>query len=277
MRNVRPLLSTAFVLASSMLLAACPLLSSATTTSAQTDPVALAVVQGNGQIAQAGRAVASPVVLRVLDANGRGVAKQTASLVVLSGGGSVTPSTVVSDSIGEMRVNWTLGTSTPTQWIVATVKGSISINVSATGLFPESLVVAQGAAQTGKIATVLKNDIVVRVVGPGNQPMVSIPVTFTVTAGGGAISPQSGITNSLGEISTKWTLGGTTGTNSIAATAGSLAPHCLVQRPRGCRVGGLGRTLVAGGRAGHRGLGAVPHRLLSTRTQPAFRLHLGPY
>ena len=73
MRNVRPLLSTAFVLASSMLLAACPLLSSATTTSAQTDPVALAVVQGNGQIAQAGRAVASPVVLRVLDANGRGV------------------------------------------------------------------------------------------------------------------------------------------------------------------------------------------------------------
>ncbi|MEO8564327.1 MAG: hypothetical protein ABI601_19790, partial [bacterium] len=68
----------------------------------------------------------------------------------------------------------------------------------------------------------LKNDVVIRVVGGANQPMVGIPLTFTVTEGGGGITPQSGVTNANGEIATKWTMGAVAGQNSLVATAGSL-------------------------------------------------------
>lgn len=180
------------------------------------------VVQGNGQTAQAGRLLATPIILRVVDANGKGVAKQVATFVVVAGGGAVDAGTVVSDTTGEMRVKWTLGASGAAQTLMATLAGTVSVTVGATALFPATIIVAQGVGQTAKIVTVLKNDVVVRVVGPNNTPMIGIPVTFTVTAGGGGLSPQSGVTNALGELSTKWTLGSAAGSNTISVSSGSL-------------------------------------------------------
>jgi hypothetical protein len=81
----------------------------------------------------------------------------------------------------------------------------------------------QGASQSAKVATALKNDVVVRVVGPGNVPMVGVTVSFRVTEGGGAISPQSAATNALGEVAAKWTLGAVAGQNTVIAGAGDLA------------------------------------------------------
>ena len=75
-------------------------------------PALIAVVQGDNQVAQAGRALSTPIVLRVLDQDGHGIPKQTATVVVMSGGGTVTPATAVTDSTGELRLSWTLGTAT---------------------------------------------------------------------------------------------------------------------------------------------------------------------
>lgn len=222
MPSVRSTLGAALVLASTLFLGGCQLLSKTTATSAASSPATLTVVQGNGQSVQAGKTLPVAIVLRVVDDNGRGVAKQSATLVVSAGGGTVSPATVVSDSSGEMKLNWTLGTANPTQTLLATVNGTIGVTVSATAIFPAQIIVAQGQLQTGKVAAVLKNDIVLRVVGPANQPMVGVPVTLTVTEGGGGISPQSGVTNALGEFSTKWTLGAAAGSNSLVATAGDL-------------------------------------------------------
>jgi hypothetical protein len=222
--TVRPFFHSALALASTLLLGACPFMAATTATTAAATPAALTVVQGNSQSAQAGRPLATTLVLRVVDANGKGVAKQPATLVVSAGGGSVNPATAVSDSSGEMRLIWTLGSASSAQSLLATVNGTIGVTVSATALFPTDLVVAQGASQTAKIATLLKNDVVIRVIGANNMPMVGVPVTFNVTAGGGAITPQSGTTNALGEIATKWTLGGATGANTLMASSGSLLP-----------------------------------------------------
>ncbi|CAN5234980.1 hypothetical protein BH09GEM1_BH09GEM1_11910 [soil metagenome] len=212
---------SALILASALSLGGCPLISSTATIPAA-PPASLAVVQGNGQNAQAGKALPGAIVLRVVDANGRGVAKLPAAFVVTAGGGTVSPATAVSDSLGEVRVIWTLGQASPAQALMATVNATILLTVNATAIFPSQIIIAQGQLQSGKVATVLKNDIVLRVVGPSNQPMVGIPLTLTVTEGGGAIAPPSGVTNALGEFSTKWTLGAVAGSNALEATAGQL-------------------------------------------------------
>ena len=182
------------------------------------------VVQGNNQSVQAGRPLPAPIVLRVVDAQGRGVPKQIVSLVVVAGGGAADPATSVTDSTGETRVKWTLGVDGTIQSVVATVSTVNSAAVNALAIYPLQIIVAQGDGQSAKIATALKNDVVVRVLGPGNTPMVGIPVTFTVKAGGGGLSPQSGVTNSLGELSTKWTLGAVAGSNAVVASSGDLPP-----------------------------------------------------
>jgi hypothetical protein len=226
MHTVRPTFASAFVLAGSLLLGGCPFAKTPTEASA-TVATMVTVVQGNWQSAQAGRLLSTPIVLRVVDANGRGVAKQVATLVVAAGGGSVDLATAVTDTSGEMRFRWTLGTASQVQALAATVNGAISVTVGATALFPSDMVVAQGGGQGGKILTVLKNDVVVRIVGPGNAPMVGIPVSFKVTAGGGGISPQSGTTNALGELSTKWTMGSVAGANTLVASSVDLPPATI--------------------------------------------------
>ncbi len=195
-----------------------------TSTSSATGVASVALVQGGAQSAQAGRQLATPIVLRVLDAKGKGLAGQAVTLVVTGGGGSIDTPTAVSDSVGELKVKWTLGTASPTQTLAVSVDSLAPVVVHATALFPLSLVIAQGASQSAKIATVLKNDLVIRVQGANGVPMIGVPVTFRVISGGGAITPQTSTTNSVGEVSAKWTVGAVAGGNTVVAESGTLSP-----------------------------------------------------
>ena len=208
---------------------ACPLLTKATepASAVVSTPSALIVVQGNAQTAQAGRPLTTPIVLRVVDANGKGMPKVPATIVVVLGGGMVDPATAISDSSGEMKVRWTLGTASSSQALSVTAGGTTLTTVVATALFPTDIVVAQGGLQTGKISTALKNDIVVRVIGANNTPMAGVTVTFKVTEGGGGITPQSATTGAQGEITGKWTLGTVAGSNTVVASALALAPAVI--------------------------------------------------
>ena len=232
MRPLRfPSLSRTIPFIALLVLAACSKLASLTGPKASTDASAavagMDVVQGDMQLAQAGRLLATPIVLRIVDAKGKGVAQTPVTLLVSSGGGTIDPPTALSDSSGEIHLKWTLGAASATQTLTAMVDGIDPVVVHATALFPYTLVVAQGTAQSGKIATALKNDIVVRVQGSNGVPMIGIPVAFRVTAGGGAITPASGVTNSAGEFSAKWTMGAVAGANSIVAESGTLAPATI--------------------------------------------------
>ncbi|MDB4878677.1 MAG: Ig domain protein group 1 domain protein, partial [Gemmatimonadetes bacterium] len=68
---------------------------------------AIAVVRGDRQQAGAGRALASPIVLRVVDAGGNGV--PGVPVVLTLSGGAVADSTPATDSLGFVRVRWVLG------------------------------------------------------------------------------------------------------------------------------------------------------------------------
>jgi hypothetical protein len=190
-------------------------------------PVTIAgvtIVQGNLQIAQAGSLLPTPVVLRVVDANGDGVPAVTVVFAVAAGGGTVTPASILTDAHGEVTVKWTLGQSAPLQTLTAAVGDGTPVMLVATALFPATVAAAQGNSQTGKPGQALANNVVIRVTGDLNTPLSGIPVQFQVTAGGGAISPQTALTNAFGEVTVKWTLGTAVGTQSATAAASTLSP-----------------------------------------------------
>lgn len=217
--SIRPVLAA---LAAATLIAGCK---KAVTTEVVT-PGALTVVQGNSQSVQAGKDLPNPVILRVTDKSGVAMVGVPVSLVVAEGGGTITPSSGVSDAKGEYSAKWTLGPTADNQ-LRATVSGLDPVKIYATGIIPSDIIVAQGNGQVAKNGAALATQIVVRVVGAGNTPMVGVTVLFQVTSGGGSISPATMVTSSLGEVTTKWTLGTMVGTQTAVVTTGTLSPVAL--------------------------------------------------
>jgi hypothetical protein len=183
----------------------------------------IAIVQGNNQVRQANRRLSLPVVFRATDPNERAVPGAVMTLLVESGGGSVDSASIRTDANGEARIRWTLGPG-GTQALLASAPGATPVRASATALVPLDLVVAQGNNQTAKAGTALPNAVVVRVLGSNNTPLDSIVVSVQVTSGGGAITPQSVVTNTQGEATLRWTLGGIAGPNTAAIRASTLDP-----------------------------------------------------
>lgn len=186
-------------------------------------PTALTIVQGNLQVRQAGRRLPVPLVYRAVDAGGAGIKGVPIRFVVDQGGGSVDSASVTTDDAGEARVRWTLGMGAA-QVLLANAPGLEPVRATATPLFPTDIVIAQGNNQTARPAQTLPNPVVIRVLGQGNVPLDSITVALQVTAGGGAIAPQSVLTNALGEATVRWTMGPAAGTNSALVRAGTLEP-----------------------------------------------------
>ncbi|MGQ0649405.1 MAG: hypothetical protein ACT4P7_17770 [Gemmatimonadaceae bacterium] len=190
-------------------------------------PTSLVLVQGNLQAVQGGQELPNPVVVRLLDAAGAPIAKTSIGFSVVTGGGAVNPGSVLTDENGEARTKWVLGTGEASQVLLAKAPVIEAVTINATALLPNDLLVAQGANQFAKAGAALPNPIVIRVVGPNNTPMKGIAVAFQVLSGGGLISPQSALTNPLGEVTVRWTLGPSTGTHVLAVFSGSLNPVSL--------------------------------------------------
>lgn len=190
-------------------------------------PGSLVLVQGNNQQVQGGGELPNPVVLRIVGTDGKPVVKFPVGFSVVQGGGSVNPGSPLSDESGEVKVKWTVGPNEVAQLLRATVPGVDAVNVAAIALLPSDIIIAQGNNQSAKVSGPLPNPIVIRIVGPGNVPMKGIAVAFQVIAGGGLISPQSALTNALGEVTVRWTMGATAGTNTLAVSSGALQPLAM--------------------------------------------------
>lgn len=76
-------------------------------------PTDVVIVQGNNQTARAGTALPVPVVVRVLGAGNVAMDSMPVALQIASGGGTVSPQTVVTSAAGEATVKWTLGAAGP--------------------------------------------------------------------------------------------------------------------------------------------------------------------
>jgi plastocyanin len=92
------------------------------------------------------------------------------------------------------------------------------------GPTPNSIAVSAGNNQVAAAGTALPESLAAIVRDVGAAPLAGVNVTFTITSGGGSVSPASRVTGSDGIAKTRRTLGPNAGTQTVNAVAGSLVP-----------------------------------------------------
>ncbi|HEV2148759.1 MAG TPA: Ig-like domain-containing protein, partial [Longimicrobiaceae bacterium] len=207
-----------------------------------------------------GSTLPTALAVRVLDDRGRAMGGVTVAWSVTAGGGAVDPATSVTDMEGVARASWTLGPSAGTQGAKAAVGEIAPVLFTATAR-PEAVALAaptSGNGQSGEVAGVLSDSLVVRVADRYGNPVPNVAVAWLVSAGGGAVSPAATATNDSGLVKARWALGPAVGAQAVGARAAGVAeahaqfraaaearPGSIVLSPWSgdAQTGTVGRTL----------------------------------
>jgi hypothetical protein len=173
----------------------------------------MVVVSGDRQRGTVGAPLRRPVVVRVLDAAGNGVAG--AALVVSVASGALLDTVVRTDSIGSAELHWTLGRSA----------GSHTLGVHLNGLAQSLDVVAwarPGAPANldfdearGSPVRASQRKLVATVSDLYGNPVPN--AKLRLTAKGGRVSPSRAVSDARGAVPLTWTPG------SGAALSGAIA------------------------------------------------------
>ena len=189
----------------------------------------IAILSGNGFTDTVGKAT-PPLVVRVTDDYGNFVpgASVTWRATTQSGGGAPTLSTApsVTDIDGVTQIGATLQTrtgskNTGTANVIASLASGASATFALTAIAgpAASIETYAGDGQSAAPGTTLPIPIVVTVYDRYHNPTIS-PVSFVITSGGGNLSLTSQASDQGGIASTSWTLGSSTGTQKLTASAG---------------------------------------------------------
>lgn len=186
------------------------------------NPVAMVLHAGDGQVAEAGAAVEVAPQVRVIGETGAGVAGVQVAFQVLEGGGNVDSPSAATGADGVASAGrWTLGKE-GAQRLEASVAGlgSVVFQAGASGM-PAALQVVSGQDATGEVGARLAVAPEVRVLNDQGQPMAFVPVTFATAHG--ALGTPRVFTDERGHASAgSWTLGTKSGVQEVvAAVAGS--------------------------------------------------------
>jgi len=96
-----------------------------------------------------------------------------------------------------------------------------------------AITVVSGDAQTARIKTAAPSGIVLRVTNGLSAPLSGVPVSFSVTAGGGSLAATSGVSGADGTVTLpSWTLGPTAGTNTVTATVAGVPSASISAKAR---------------------------------------------
>ena len=98
---------------------------------------------------------------------------------------------------------------------------------------PVRVMIVEGDGQQGAAGSALVAPFVVSVRDEHGDPFPGIPVLFTVTDGGGAVSATAVRADTSGNAATTLTLGREAGTNTVVARAADLAPAVFTARAHG--------------------------------------------
>ncbi len=193
-------------------------------------PQSLVKTSGEGQEGPAGRPLAKPFVVSVLDQNGSAFAGAVVRFSVTTGGGTLSPTTATTDANGRARSTLTLGPNLGNNTVMATVEGlgPVTFTATATEQAPHSLTKVSGNSQEGPTSTQLDEPLVVSVLDQGGSPLAGVDVTFSVAAGGGTLSATAVTTDANGQARTTLTLGSDPGTNTVEATVAGLEPETFI-------------------------------------------------
>ena len=209
-----------------------------TATAVEQTPHSLTKVSGDGQGGRAGEPLAKPFIVSVLDQDGSAFAGAVVTFSVTAGGGTLSATTATTDAKGRAATRLTLGSDAETNTVRATVAGLAAVTFTATAITPHSLTKVSGDGQGGSASTQLAAPLVVSVLDQDSSPLAGVPVSFSVSAGGGMLSSTNAdpctvesskssvttTTDARGRAATRLTLGSDAGTNTVAATVEGLEP-----------------------------------------------------
>jgi uncharacterized protein YjdB len=165
------------------------------------------------------------VWIRALDRRGTGVPAVQVAFEVMEGGGSLSQTSVMTDTSGYVRTVWRLGpnaghnrmrgsTNRPTRHVY--------VEADATTLVPARINVVAGDGQQGTVGSNLPAPVSVRVTDSQSRPVPGVAVVWSVLTGGGTITPQVAPTDDQGVSAVSWDLGTVVGTQTARAAVGSL-------------------------------------------------------
>jgi hypothetical protein len=190
-------------------------------------PAALTQVAGGGQTVNAGTAVPILPSVKATRDDGSALANVPVTFTVINGGGSVQGNQAVTGTDGTAQPSrWILGTTPGPNRLEAATLGKPSINFDATGIaaVAANVVASGGTALAGFFGNYLTGVPEVTVTDGTGKPVAAALVGFSVTAGGGTLTGASALTDFQGKASiTSWRLGAS-GTQTVSATTGAIAP-----------------------------------------------------
>lgn len=204
----------------------------------------IAIVSGSGQSGVITLGLAQPLIVRVTDAGGQAVSGYQVLWTVSAGGGTV-PATTRTGTDGTSSAQWVLGAQlgavTATAGNAALTGATKEVTFSATAL-GASIVLESGDLQSAFAGDELTDDFVVRLADANGNPVFGKTVVWSVTSGGGSLSPANAISRADGLASSRYTLGATAGFQTIEATASAFTGSPISfrasaqQRPLGATV-----------------------------------------
>lgn len=198
-------------------------------------PATLAVHSANPQTGTAGLPAGSPPGALVTDSHGNPVPGVLVQFRVTAGGGKLSDGGPAADSVqiatgsnGIATVtSWTLGNTagTSNNTVVASSAGltSVTYTASADPGPPANMVKSAGDAQSAPVGTAVTTAPAVTITDAHNNPVPGVSVTFAVASGGGSVTGSPATTNASGVATAgSWTLGTTTGANTLKASSTGL-------------------------------------------------------
>ena len=183
---------------------------------------------GDNQVGPAGQALATPLAVIVRDASNNPVAAVTVTWTPGAGSGSITPQSN-SDANGIATATWTLGANAGAQTATAARTGLTGspVRFNATAQIQGATQLAKtpaasGDGQTDTVLATLPNPYRVIATDQNSNPVQGVSVHWAATAGGGAVSTPTSVTDINGIAVVTHEFGSTAGAQSVQATVAGL-------------------------------------------------------
>ena len=187
---------------------------------AEAEPVAAntkAAQIGDAPTAVAGTALPQQIGLRLTDSTGRALSDIPLAWVALDGG-SISAAASRTDSLGEARARWTLGTNAGKQRIRVQIGSGrtvppVVLAAIATAGPATAATIASGEDQKATVNALLKKPVTIHVADKLGNPVPGVRVALTTETG--TLADTAVVTDSSGNVQARWTLARTAGAQRL--------------------------------------------------------------
>ena len=188
----------------------------------------LVEISGDGQEGPPGAILKNPLVVKVRDQYGNGLAGVPVTFAVTEGDGRLsgryTVENTETDDDGRAEGVLILGTGPDTTTVEARLPKADPVRFRAVTVKPHTLRMVSGDGQEGQPGALLPGSLVVEVRDVDGNPLEGVPVTFAVLVGGGTLSAPTDTTDENGRAATILTLGNQPRRNIVVVRVAELKP-----------------------------------------------------